>query len=71
MGPPPGIKLCFSPDSQCVDGIKDICLCEVEDDVSVEVPNFQNALFVAPEEKLTLLCDFDALKVCIKIPLRT
>ena len=44
-------RLRSSPNRQCVDGIKDICLGQVEDDVSVKVPDFQNALFVAPEQK--------------------
>ena len=53
-----GIKLCRSPNGECVDGIEDICLGEVEDDVSVKVPDLQDALLVAPED---FLCDFDAM----------
>ena len=50
-----GIKLCCSPNGQCVDGIEDICLGEVEDDLSVKVPDFQDALFVAPEDFCVIL----------------
>ena len=37
-----------SPDSESVDGIEDICLGQVEDDVAVKVPDLKNALFVTP-----------------------
>ena len=52
--------MCRSPNGECVDGIEDICLGEVEDDVSVKVPDLQDALLVAPED---FVCDFDAMSM--------